>query len=88
MGAWRVSSQRVVNVTGVWPCLTQQDCWEKVFLPRYRALEGPGRSHVLAFVKLFNSGGDLKRLTREELLADSDTFFYHWLKLAGLSELS
>lgn len=88
MGAWRVSSNKVVNCTGEWPCLTQRDCWEEVFLRRYRARAGPGKPHVLEFVKLFNSGGDLKKLSRQELLADHDTFLYHWLRLAGLPGLA
>eukprot|EP00418_Pyrodinium_bahamense_P001348 CAMPEP_0179013428 /NCGR_PEP_ID=MMETSP0796-20121207/1720_1 /TAXON_ID=73915 /ORGANISM="Pyrodinium bahamense, Strain pbaha01" /LENGTH=444 /DNA_ID=CAMNT_0020708929 /DNA_START=46 /DNA_END=1380 /DNA_ORIENTATION=- len=88
MGAWHVSSSELVNCTGRWPCKTQQECWEKVFIPRYHARAGPGESRLLEFVKLFNSGGRLKKLTREELLSDRDTFLFHWLTLAGVSGLT
>jgi len=39
---------------------------------------------VLNFVKLFKHGYELDGKSREDILAGSDTFFYNWLKLAGV----
>jgi len=85
MPFWHIHSTRSVNVTalpGMPTCATMKECWEDVFLPRYNS--PPPR--LLNSVKLFNSGGPMKDMTREQILSDHGTFFYHWLKLSGVVE--
>jgi len=81
MGAWKVSSDAKL---GVAECNTMKKCWNEVFLRRFHERNGPGGTHVLNFVKFFNSGGRLRDKSRAELLADKDSYFYNWCKLAGL----
>jgi len=85
MPLWHVHSTRSVNVTvlpGYPTCATMKECWEDVFLPRYNSPE-----RLLDSIKLFNSGGPMKNMTREQILSDHGTFFYRWLKLAGVVEV-
>jgi len=65
-------------------CNSPKECWEGVFLERYNRAPLPGQARVLSFVKLFHHGSELDGKTREQLLADQNTFFYQWLKLAGV----
>jgi len=89
MPMWHVGSDQPVNVTHAPRCFTMKDCWDSVFLPRYHGRDGPGRTRLLNFVKLFNSGGArMKAMSRRELLSDTGTFLYHWLRFAGLEGLS
>jgi len=84
MPVWHVHSTRSVNVSalpGVPTCATMKECWDDVFLPRYNSPE-----RLLNSIKLFNSGGSMKYMTREQILSDHGTFFYNWLKLAGVVE--
>mmetsp|Transcript_27742 Transcript_27742/g.57615 ORF Transcript_27742/g.57615 Transcript_27742/m.57615 type:complete len:450 (+) Transcript_27742:2-1351(+) len=64
-------------------CSSMESCWE-IFLQHYRAPAANGTTRVVNFVKMFSSGGSLWNLSREELCADKATYFYNWLKLAGL----
>lgn len=87
MGAWHVWSDELVNSTIPPKCDTMKECWEEVFMKRFHQTAGPGQTKVMEFVKLFNSGGRLKKMTRQQLLSDRGTYLYHWLKMAGLSGL-
>lgn len=58
-------------------CSSMKECWDKVFMPRYEA-------HQLNFIKFFRHGAKLAHRTRGELLADKGSYFYNWLRLAGL----
>jgi len=79
MGTWRIND--TATLSGLPPqCSSPDECWQKVVLPRYRA-------GVLLFVKLFNHGGALARLSAKELLGDDGTFFHNWLQLAGVDSL-
>mmetsp|Transcript_28893 Transcript_28893/g.65332 ORF Transcript_28893/g.65332 Transcript_28893/m.65332 type:complete len:488 (+) Transcript_28893:54-1517(+) len=66
-------------------CSSFKNCWESVFLRRYHAPPAPGEARMLSFVKLFMHGAELEGKSREELLANKDSFFFNWLKLAGVS---
>jgi len=68
-------------------CSSMKECWETVFLQRYRQPAEPGRARLLSFVKLFSAGKDLAGKSRKDILADKQTFFFHWLKMAGLPNL-
>jgi len=77
MGTWRVSD--TAKLVGHPPqCASPNECWQKVFLPRFN-------SGFLGFVKLFRKGGALTFRSRKELLNDTDSFFFRWLSLAGAS---
>jgi hypothetical protein len=52
--------------------------WD-IFIQRQNA---PG---LMPFVKMFQSGGPAKKYSRKQLLAMKDSFFCHWLRLAGHS---
>jgi len=69
-------------------CVTMKRCWEDVFLSRYLEPAVDGQAHVLPFVKMFRHGADLDGKSRQDLLSAKDTFFYNWLKLSGLPNLS
>lgn len=60
------------------PCPSMSACWHS-FMRRYRKVA------PLGFIKLFRGGGRLRHKSLKELLDDKDTFFYQWLKLAGLN---
>lgn len=65
-------------------CSSMKECWDDVFIKRYYKEPPPGEARLLSFVKLFSAGKDLQGKTRQELLADNETFFYKWLELSGL----
>jgi len=66
-------------------CYNMKECWDKYFWAAYNEKPLPGQAHRLSFIKLFNLGGKpLKAMTREQILAAKDSWFYHWLKIAGL----
>jgi len=65
-------------------CSSMKECWETVFLQRYHQPQECGEAPLLSFVKLFSMGKDLARRSRQEILSHKETFFYNWLKLAGL----
>jgi len=69
-------------------CYSMKECWEHVFLRRFNTNVMLGRTRPLEFVKLFQHGKALSALTREEMLANKDTYFYNWLKLAGHPDAS
>mmetsp|Transcript_3048 Transcript_3048/g.11811 ORF Transcript_3048/g.11811 Transcript_3048/m.11811 type:complete len:476 (+) Transcript_3048:111-1538(+) len=83
MGLWGIRSDKVVDSQDAPACKTQQDCW-KVFLSRYQAEPTEREAPVLSWVKLFNLGGRLMQQSRMDLLGNTESFFYNWLKLAGL----
>jgi hypothetical protein len=84
MGLWHVNSSEEVN-SGIPPrCDTQRECWERVFLERFHRKPLPGRTSAMTFVKMFGSAGRLKEFSRAQLLEDRNTYFYNWLKIAGL----
>jgi len=60
----------------------QRACWE-YFLDLYQKNEDSDGDPPLLFVKLFNTGGRLKALSRRQLLSKKKTFFYNWLQMAG-----
>jgi len=66
-------------------CFNMKECWDKYFWAAYNEKPKPGQAHRLSFIKMFNLGGArLKAMTREQILAAKDSWFYHWLKIAGL----
>lgn len=65
-------------------CSSMKECWE-FFLHRYHMAPHSGQTRILDFVKLFGAGGDLGHRSRGELCSGKDTYFYNWLKLAGLN---
>mmetsp|Transcript_123879 Transcript_123879/g.361767 ORF Transcript_123879/g.361767 Transcript_123879/m.361767 type:complete len:457 (+) Transcript_123879:76-1446(+) len=69
-------------------CSSFRQCWEDVFLRRFHETPAPGEARTLSFVKLFMHGKELEGKTRQELLSNKDSFFYNWLKLAGLDGLA
>jgi len=90
-GLWHVDSYEGVpdfRLPGP-TCHTQLECWNMFahrFHTRYSSSKGRGAGPaVLDFVKLFSSGGMLKTMTRAQLLGDTQTFFYNWIKLAKVS---
>jgi len=64
-----------------------RECWQTVFMRRYKQRPLPGEAPLLSFVKLFSAGVTLAGKSRQELISDKETFFYHWLKLAGVKVL-
>jgi len=89
MASWNVtdgSRMPCLREGGGLECCSQRECWETVFLRRHRAPPPPGESTPpLSFVKLFGHGGvALRRRSREAILAQRDTYFVNWLRLAGL----
>lgn len=85
MGSWQVNSSATVDSRIPPECGTMRECWDHVFMRRFREKSGPGGTHLLNFVKLFNGGGThLSKMTRAELLADKASYFYNWLKIGGL----
>jgi len=67
-------------------CSSSKTCWENVFLPRYHAVPKPGEARLLSFIKLFHHGAELDGRSRADILADKNTYFYNWLKMAGLPD--
>lgn len=65
-------------------CTSHKDCWERIFLRRYYKPPRHGEAPLLSFVKLFHHGKELDGQSREQMLAGKQTYFYHWLKLAGV----
>jgi hypothetical protein len=65
-------------------CTSMASCWNDVFLSRFEQPAESGQGRLLNFVKLFKHGYELDGKSREDILADSDTFFYNWLRLAGV----
>merc|ERR1711972_854490 len=69
-------------------CSSAKQCWQDVFLKRFHARPNPGEARLLSFIKLFHLGGkEIKGKSRTEILAGKHTYFYHWLKLAGVADL-
>jgi len=82
---WHIHSLKKVKDYGIPPqCMTQFECWEDIFLYRFRTHSPGDKTMLLDFIKIFSAGGKLKTMNRSQLLADKNTFFYNWLKLAGL----
>jgi len=67
-------------------CTSSKTCWENVFLPRYHAVPKPGEAPLLSFIKLFHHGAEFDGKSRSDILADHNTYFYTWLKMAGLPD--
>merc|ERR1712039_24812 len=74
-------------------CLSMQECWEDVFLRRYNTPALPGKAPLLDFVKLSTDLEDVidKRPDQlgevwDPIIADENTFFYQWMRLAGLPD--
>jgi len=68
------------NVT----CNSMKQCWEDVVLVRFNAPPAPGEARIMDFVTLFDLG-KLNGKSREDILADNDTYFSNLLRLAGVS---
>merc|ERR1712217_613203 len=69
-------------------CNSMKDCWDNVFMRRYNQKSPPGEARLLHFVKMFSAGeADLKERSRKAILSNKNTYFYQWLKLAGLPDL-
>merc|ERR1712232_495116 len=62
MGAWRISDTTKVSYLGC-SYNSHRECWEKVFLQR---LAEPGHGQLLHFVKMFNTGGPLRKMSRRD----------------------
>jgi len=67
-------------------CDSMKTCWDLVFMRRYRGSNETNRGRPLEFVKLFSAGQEVKHWSRAEIVANNQTYFYNWLKLAGLPE--
>lgn len=67
-------------------CDSMKACWDLVFMRRYRGSPLVNKGRPLEFVKLFHSCGEVKQWSRAEIIANNRTYFYNWLKLAGLPE--
>lgn len=65
-------------------CASPKSCWEDVFLPRFTEVPAPGQAKLLSFIKLFHHASEFEGMSREDILADKDTYFYNFLRLAGL----
>lgn len=63
-------------------CPSMLECWNTYFEQRYRARPAPGEAPALSFVRL--EGLAFRKLSHSELLSRNESFFYQWLKLAGL----
>jgi len=99
MALWNVNGSGPLNGTGdpgfpdPWKpggpmygekCASMKECWD-VFLQRFNGTSTRlGEAPLLNFVKLFDAGSNLKGKSRKDILSMKDTFFYNWLKLAGL----
>jgi len=64
-----------------------KSCWEEVFLRRFHAPALPDEARLLDFVKFFHAGASLSRMSRKQLLANRNSYLFHWLKLAGVPDL-
>jgi len=84
MGSFKVSADTQVT-PAVEGCSTMRDCWDNIFMPRFEA-PNAGSTRPLEFVKLFHGGGGLRHKPRKALLADTDSYFFNWLRLAGLPD--
>merc|ERR1711933_533691 len=93
---WNITDDRALDLDGArcphCSCSSPRECWEAVFLPRFwQAPARPGEARPMAFVKAFGAGASaggggsaaVSGLSREQLLAQEDTFFVNWLRLAG-----
>jgi len=67
-------------------CDSMKACWDNVFMKRYQGSPVANKGRPLEFLKLFRAGQEVKQLSREEIIANNQTYFYNWLKLAGLPE--
>lgn len=89
MEAWQVADSTIRSKQSEWmdnglgspmndtSCASMKECWDDVFMARYKA----GR---LNFVKFFKHGASMETRSRKDILADRGTYFYNWLRLAGL----
>lgn len=67
-------------------CTSPRECWENVFMRRYNERTVGDQAPTLAFVKLFKHAYELDHKSREEILSLTDSYFFHWLKLAGVAD--
>jgi len=65
-------------------CHSMKQCWEELVLKRFHAPPAPGEARVMDFVTLFDLG-KLSGKSREDILADKNTYFSNLLRLAGVS---
>lgn len=77
-----------INESGamtLWKIDEKVDEWtvflERFFSPRHST----NRARSMPILKLFSTGGPAKYHTREELIAQHDTFLCHWLCLANVN---
>mmetsp|Transcript_125176 Transcript_125176/g.249913 ORF Transcript_125176/g.249913 Transcript_125176/m.249913 type:complete len:497 (-) Transcript_125176:140-1630(-) len=63
-------------------CTTQKECWEKHVASRYFAHHHAGEAPLMNFVHL--EGQAIKLRSFKEIFSHSDSYFYHWLRWAGL----
>lgn len=66
-------------------CETPKECWEEYVMKPFKEKPEPGKAPVLSFVKLTQCD-EVEMKSREGLLAAKDSFFYHLLRLSGLSD--
>lgn len=66
-------------------CATEKDCWN-TFLERYQKPTAPGKAPLLSFVKFFGAMRELNGKTRQDVIEAKDSYFYQFLKLAGLPD--
>mmetsp|Transcript_65212 Transcript_65212/g.147087 ORF Transcript_65212/g.147087 Transcript_65212/m.147087 type:complete len:496 (-) Transcript_65212:120-1607(-) len=64
-------------------CSSQKRCWEEVVLQRYNAASAPGEAGLMDFVTFFDLSKVLGR-SRKQILSTKRTYFYNFLKLAGV----
>jgi hypothetical protein len=84
--AW--DSSAVLPGSPMWnePCDSSKQCWEDVFMARYRQEPKEGEAALLSFVKMFHHGNDMLFKTREEVFADNRSYLCNWLKIAGITK--
>jgi len=94
MANWHIdSTERAWDASKILPgspmssetCNCSRQCWEDVFMARFRKKPKDGEAALLSFVKLFGHGDDLVFKTREAVFADKKSYLYNWLKIAGVT---
>jgi len=65
-------------------CNSMKQCWEELVLKRFHSPPAAGEARVMDFVAFFDLG-KLSGKSREDILADKNTYFCSLLRLAGVS---
>jgi len=97
MGLWKIDDTRALTTEQLpldnraqgapmqsEDCDSPKECWQE-FMHRYSKEKPSGRGRLLNFVKLFAHAKELKGMSRQEILSNSNSFFVNWLRMAGVS---